>query len=77
MQDVQRRLMALAVLGALAAAALSGCADLERIGQPQTPYGLPSAGAVSAVYSASSSSQGDASASASAEMERRAAGKRR
>jgi hypothetical protein len=77
MQDSQRKLMAVAVLGGIVAAALSACSDLGRMAQPQTPYDLPSAGAVSAVYSASSSSRGDASASASAEMERRAAGKRR
>lgn len=73
-----RRIVFIAVIGsALGAASVSGCADLGRMAQPQTPYDLPSAGAVSAVYSASSSSRGDASASASAEMERRAAGKRR
>lgn len=70
MQNSQRKLMAVAVLGVIVASALSACADLERIGQAQTPYDGP-AHQVTSVYSASTASTGDALASAMNEQRRR------
>jgi hypothetical protein len=52
--------MALAILGVLAVAGLSACADLDRLGQPQTPYDGP-AHQVSSIYSTSYDSSAPAS----------------
>ena len=55
MKSSARTPMIIAVFAAVVAA-LSACADIDRIGQPGTPYIMPSGVAVNSVYSASEDS---------------------
>ena len=63
MKSSARIPMIIAVFAAVVAA-LSACADIERIGQPGTPYTMPAQPHDSAIWTSSASSTSDESSSA-------------